>query len=211
MEKKQRSRRESAQTNSGAQQPATPPRPSLSAKSIGVRASFCMKKKALTRRSLNHTWSDGEWTKDCAHFAKKNIVLTNSAPELAKLAAKAEDGVAFRWRMPEGSIVQEFNSLMLLGYRIISARTLLQIVTDVRTRVLRWAQEVAKRIPKPTRARPIAPRNNRPNNNRVFIVHGHNHSVRDAIDLYLTKDLGMRTLVMQAGASGGRHLHPHRR
>lgn len=41
---------------------------------------------------------------------------------------------------------------------------------------------------------------------RVFIVHGRNHVVRDKIDLYLTKELGLHTLVMQAGPHAGRTL-----
>jgi predicted nucleotide-binding protein len=40
----------------------------------------------------------------------------------------------------------------------------------------------------------------------VFIVHGRNHTIRDQIDLFLSKDLGLRTAVMQAGAHGGRTL-----
>ncbi len=40
----------------------------------------------------------------------------------------------------------------------------------------------------------------------VFIVHGRDHTVRDQIDLFLSKDLGLRTAVMQAGAHGGRTL-----
>lgn len=40
----------------------------------------------------------------------------------------------------------------------------------------------------------------------VFIVHGRNHTLRDQIDLFLTKDLGLKTTVMQAGAHGGRTL-----
>jgi predicted nucleotide-binding protein len=42
--------------------------------------------------------------------------------------------------------------------------------------------------------------------NKVFIVHGQNLSVRDAIDLYLTKELKIPTVVMQAGHFGGRTL-----
>lgn len=41
---------------------------------------------------------------------------------------------------------------------------------------------------------------------RVFIVHGQNHGVRDRIDLFLTKDLGLETVVMEAGPHGGRTL-----
>ena len=40
----------------------------------------------------------------------------------------------------------------------------------------------------------------------VFIVHGRNHAIRDQIDLFLSKDLGLKTAVMQAGAHGGRTL-----
>jgi predicted nucleotide-binding protein len=41
---------------------------------------------------------------------------------------------------------------------------------------------------------------------KVFIVHGKNHHVRDQIDLYLTKELGLKTCVMEAGAHSGRTL-----
>ena len=40
----------------------------------------------------------------------------------------------------------------------------------------------------------------------VFLVHGQNTSVRDAIDLYLTKELGLRVKIMAAEAHGGRTL-----
>lgn len=40
---------------------------------------------------------------------------------------------------------------------------------------------------------------------KVFIVHGRNHQVRDQIDLFL-RDLGLATVVMAAGAYGGRSL-----
>jgi predicted nucleotide-binding protein len=40
----------------------------------------------------------------------------------------------------------------------------------------------------------------------VFLVHGKNHHVRDQIDLYLTKELGLHTCVMEAGAYSGRTL-----
>jgi predicted nucleotide-binding protein len=40
----------------------------------------------------------------------------------------------------------------------------------------------------------------------VFIVHGRNHTVRDIIDLFLTKDLGLKTVVMEAGPFAGRTL-----
>jgi predicted nucleotide-binding protein len=41
---------------------------------------------------------------------------------------------------------------------------------------------------------------------KVFIVHGRNHLVRDAIDLYLTKELRLETIVMEAGPHEGRAL-----
>jgi predicted nucleotide-binding protein len=41
---------------------------------------------------------------------------------------------------------------------------------------------------------------------KVFIVHGRNHSVRDSIDLFLTKELKLNTVVMEAGANEGRTL-----
>ena len=41
---------------------------------------------------------------------------------------------------------------------------------------------------------------------KIFIVHGRNHSVRDKIDLYLSKELMLETEVMEAGAHGGRTL-----
>ena len=41
---------------------------------------------------------------------------------------------------------------------------------------------------------------------KIFIVHGRDHSVRDKIDLFLTKELHLRTIVMEAGAFGGRTL-----
>ena len=41
---------------------------------------------------------------------------------------------------------------------------------------------------------------------KVFIVHGKNHTLRDKIDLYLTKNLGLDTVVMEAGPHGGRTL-----
>jgi predicted nucleotide-binding protein len=40
----------------------------------------------------------------------------------------------------------------------------------------------------------------------VFLVHGTNHQIRDKIDLYLTKDLGLDTIVMEAGPNRGRTL-----
>lgn len=42
--------------------------------------------------------------------------------------------------------------------------------------------------------------------NRVFIVHGRDHVIRDKIDLFLTKDCGLETVVMEAGAHTGRTL-----
>ena len=42
--------------------------------------------------------------------------------------------------------------------------------------------------------------------NRVFIVHGRDHVIRDKIDLFLTKDCGLSTVVMEAGANTGRTL-----
>ena len=44
------------------------------------------------------------------------------------------------------------------------------------------------------------------NETKVFIVHGKKHHVRDQIDLYLTKELGLDTCVMEAGAHSGRTL-----
>jgi predicted nucleotide-binding protein len=40
----------------------------------------------------------------------------------------------------------------------------------------------------------------------VFIVHGRDHSVRDEIDLFLTKELHLSTVVMEAGPYSGRTL-----
>lgn len=45
-----------------------------------------------------------------------------------------------------------------------------------------------------------------PEHGAVFIVHGRNHAVRDKIDLFLTKDLGLKTVVMEAGPFAGRTL-----
>jgi predicted nucleotide-binding protein len=41
---------------------------------------------------------------------------------------------------------------------------------------------------------------------KIFIVHGTNTVIRDKIDLFLTKDLRLQTVVMQAGAHKGRTL-----
>jgi predicted nucleotide-binding protein len=41
---------------------------------------------------------------------------------------------------------------------------------------------------------------------KVFIVHGANHGVRDRIDLFLTKELGLETVIMEEKAHGGRTL-----
>jgi predicted nucleotide-binding protein len=54
--------------------------------------------------------------------------------------------------------------------------------------------------PAPIQAKPPIPKG------RVFIVHGHNTTVRDKIDLFLTKELKVQTVVMQAGHFGGRTL-----
>jgi predicted nucleotide-binding protein len=40
---------------------------------------------------------------------------------------------------------------------------------------------------------------------KIFVVHGHNHVVRDKIDIFL-RDLGLDTVVMAAGAHAGRSL-----
>lgn len=40
----------------------------------------------------------------------------------------------------------------------------------------------------------------------IFIVHGRNHEVRDKIDLYLSKELKLRTEIMEAGSHQGRTL-----
>jgi len=40
----------------------------------------------------------------------------------------------------------------------------------------------------------------------VFLVHGRNTTVRDRVDLYLTKELGLHVKVMAAEAHGGRTL-----
>ena len=42
--------------------------------------------------------------------------------------------------------------------------------------------------------------------NKIFIVHGRNEIIRDKIDLFITKELGLETIVMEAGAHGGRTL-----
>jgi len=41
---------------------------------------------------------------------------------------------------------------------------------------------------------------------QVFIVHGANHGIRDKIDLFLTKELGLKTVIMEEQAHGGRTL-----
>lgn len=41
---------------------------------------------------------------------------------------------------------------------------------------------------------------------KVFIVHGRNHAVRDKIDLFLTKELGLSVQILEAGAHQGRAL-----
>ena len=43
-------------------------------------------------------------------------------------------------------------------------------------------------------------------NGTVFLVHGRNTTVRDRVDLYLTKELGLHVKVMAAEAHGGRTL-----
>ena len=43
-------------------------------------------------------------------------------------------------------------------------------------------------------------------NGTVFLVHGHNTRVRDKIDLYLTRELGLQVRVMAAEAYDGRTL-----
>ena len=45
-----------------------------------------------------------------------------------------------------------------------------------------------------------------PARQKVLIVHGQNLTVRDRIDLYLTKELRLETVVMQEGANKGRTL-----
>ncbi|HKY36514.1 MAG TPA: nucleotide-binding protein [Polyangiaceae bacterium] len=41
---------------------------------------------------------------------------------------------------------------------------------------------------------------------KVFIVHGHNHTIRDQIDLFLSKELRLETRIMQDEPNGGRTL-----
>jgi predicted nucleotide-binding protein len=41
---------------------------------------------------------------------------------------------------------------------------------------------------------------------KVFLVHGRNLSIRDSIDLFLSKELRLTTVVMEAGAHEGRTL-----
>ena len=45
-----------------------------------------------------------------------------------------------------------------------------------------------------------------PADSSVFLVHGQNHAVRDQIDLFLTKELGVNVTVMAAGPHQGRTL-----
>ena len=40
----------------------------------------------------------------------------------------------------------------------------------------------------------------------IFLVHGQNHAIRDQLDLFLTKDLGLTVRVMAAGPHKGRTL-----
>lgn len=41
---------------------------------------------------------------------------------------------------------------------------------------------------------------------KIFIVHGRNHNIRDKIDLFLRRDLNLKTIVMEAGPFSGRTL-----
>jgi len=155
-------------------------------------------------RSPNPTWELGRWSEEHAEFGNQKVALKDSAPLLEKLGHNTRSAdPPYSTRMPDGYVLTSSGKSVDSSYGIIQRPTLLQVVTEIRKRVLDWAGVAAKRDESPTPARP---RRRPRSKGQVFIVHGHNHAVRDAIDLYLTKDLGVRTLVMQAGPSGGRTL-----
>ena len=45
-----------------------------------------------------------------------------------------------------------------------------------------------------------------PMQDKIFLIHGQNHTLRDKIQLYLAVDLGLKVQVMEAGANSGRTL-----
>lgn len=75
-----------------------------------------------------------------------------------------------------------------------------EVLTKLRRRIYEWA--ASKTVAEPiTSDDKVTGRNWR--GDTVFIVHGHDHTVRDRIDLFLTKDLGLQTSVLEAGAMRG--------
>lgn len=150
------------------------------------------------------TWELGRWGPRHGEFGAKKVALKDSAPVIEKLGRDAGNlEPAYSTRLPDGAVVSDTGSPANLSYRIVERFTLVEVVEQVLKRVLDWASSAEKRKPQWAPARP---RRKVSASSRVFIVHGHNHAVRDAIDLYLTKDLGVRTLIMHAGSSGGRTL-----
>jgi predicted nucleotide-binding protein len=150
-------------------------------------------------------WVLGRWAPKYADIAAKPIAIHHSIPSLTQLRSGRKNEPPLKTPVPAGWILDD-KGRPKDGCLAWYAESLRPILPAVRARVLAWAQDVAKREAKPSSGRGGVSRRRSAARNRVFIVHGHNHAVRDAIDLYLTKELGVQTMVMQAGASGGRTL-----
>lgn len=84
----------------------------------------------------------------------------------------------------------------------ISADAIREVLSALRRRIYQWAVSIPMSHSK---AQPNEPPTGGAELSKgdIFIVHGHNHTVRDQVDLYLTKELGLRTVVMEAGPMRG--------
>jgi predicted nucleotide-binding protein len=148
--------------------------------------------------TVDRQWSSLTWTNSEQERLAKVWSLDQPAPQIERTC---KDSVAILKPLDKMAVRPHVKEDLFFSQPElrVTVQSLRDVLKQVRRRVYEWAASIDTNGTLEARNAQRSAAAGR----EVFIVHGRNHTIRDKVDLYLTKDLGLTTVVMQAGAMRG--------
>jgi len=156
-----------------------------------------------------------------ANEVEKIAQVTHAAAELEEALCKPANGRILEYSLREDAVIIEDNARPVVLRAVVTTFYVKSLLKGVRRRINTWAEEASQRKTQAdaraerAKAKPLSqdaiesPTNELARlvgRRKLFIVHGSDHAVRDRLDLYLSKELGLSTIVMAAEPMAGQTL-----
>jgi predicted nucleotide-binding protein len=169
---------------------------------ISDRISAYRRVTAHAGMTIDHSWTEFTWVN-----ADQAPVLTtwsfgDSAPQLEHSAKVAIAISRPLDRLEAQNYIHEKIPFDVIPELRLPVNAIKEVLAALRRRIYEWAASLPESPPTVAASDAMTPV--RPSiGSNIFIVHGRDHIVRDRLDLFLSKDLGLKTIVMQAGPMRG--------